>query len=187
MDQSAYALRESTGTSGVLEAARAAAGALADYDIPHLIVGGIAVQEHGYPRVTTDVDIVVPDVLEAVEYLTASLSGPFRRVPKFDDRVEHRGNGVFVDLLPAGSVLKKGCKVPFPQPTACTDELQLVTLEQLISLKLDCWANSPAKRLRDKADVTELILRRRLPRNLAVAAPVRTVYFETWDALQAER
>jgi len=187
MDQSAYALRESTGTSGVLEAARAAAGALADYDIPHLIVGGIAVQEHGYPRVTTDVDIVVPDVLEAVEYLTASLSGPFRRVPKFDDRVEHRGNGVFVDFLPAGSVLKKGCKVPFPQPTACTDELQLVTLEQLISLKLDCWANSPAKRLRDKADVTELILRRRLPRNLAVAAPVRTVYFETWDALQAER
>jgi len=49
MDQSAYALRENTGTSGLLEAAMAAVSALADYDIPHLIAGGIAVQEHGYP------------------------------------------------------------------------------------------------------------------------------------------
>ena len=97
------------------------------------------------------------------------------------------GNGVFVDLLPAGSVLKQGCKVPFPQPTACTAVMQLVTLEQLVSLKLDSWSNSPARRLRDKADVTELILRRRLPRNLAVAAPVRNEYLEIWDALQAER
>lgn len=60
MDQTAYALRESTGTSGVLETAPAAASALADHDIPHLVVGGIAVQELGYPRVTTDVDMVVP-------------------------------------------------------------------------------------------------------------------------------
>jgi hypothetical protein len=187
MNHSAYALRESTGTSGVLETARAAASALADYDIPHLVVGGIAVQELGYPRVTTDVDMVVPDVLEAVDYLTANLSGPFRRVRGAEDRVEHRGNGVFVDLLPAGNVLKQGCKVPFPQPKVCTGDLQLVTLEELVSLKLDCWANSPAKRLRDKADVTELILRRKLPRDLVVAASVRDIYHETWDALQAER
>ena len=38
-----------------------AAGRLADHLIPHLIVGGIAVQEYGYPRVTIDVDLVVPD------------------------------------------------------------------------------------------------------------------------------
>ena len=41
--------------------------------------------------------------------------------------------------------------------------------------------------MRDKVDVTELILRRKLPRELAVAAPVRDVYLATWDALQAER
>jgi hypothetical protein len=44
----------------VLEAARAAVARLAEQDIPHLIIGGIAVQEHGYPRVTIDVDIVFP-------------------------------------------------------------------------------------------------------------------------------
>ena len=35
--------------------------------------------------------------------------------------------------------------------------------------------------------MTELSLRRKLPRELAVATPVRDVYLETWDALQAER
>lgn len=186
-NEAAYLLRENTGTSGVVQTARAAAAILAQHDIPHLIVGGIAVQEHGYPRVTIDVDIVVPDVLEAVEFLTADLTGPFARVQGCDDRLEDRRNGVAIDLLPAGNVLKRGCKVPFPQPERVTEELQIIPLEQLISLKLDSWASSPSRRLKDKADVIELILRRKLPRDLAVAPAVLALYLETWDALQAEK
>ncbi len=178
--------RENTGTSGVVRTAQAAASALADFDTPHLIVGGIAVQEHGYPRVTIDVDIVVPDVLDALEEITASLTGPFVRIPGCEDRVEDQRNGVKVDLLPAGQVLKRGCKVPFPQPTKVSEVLQIVTLEELISLKLDSWVNSPLRRLKDKADVIELITRRQLPRDLAIAAVVRDLYTETWDGLQAE-
>src|SRR6266446_1141357 len=101
-NRDAYVLRENTGTAGVVQTARAAAATLAHYDIPHLIVGGLAVQEHGYPRVTIDVDIVVPDVLEAVEFLTANLSGPFIRVPDCADRIEDRRSHTFIDLLPAG-------------------------------------------------------------------------------------
>jgi hypothetical protein len=187
VNSEAYILREGTGTTGVLEAARTAAGLLAEHDIPHLIVGGIAVQEHGYPRVTIDVDIVVPDVLEAVELLTASLTGPFYRVPEAADRLEDRRTHTFVDLLPAGRVVKPGCKVPFPQPTRGAGELQIATLEQLISLKLDSWVNSPLKRLRDKTDVVELILRRQLPRDLAVHPVVRARYEEIWHALKAEK
>ena len=185
-NQDAYLLRENTGTSGVVETARTAVSVLADHDIPHLIVGGIAVQEHGYPRVTIDVDIVVPDVLEAVEWLTASLTGPFYRVPEVHGRVEDRRNGVFVDLLPAGKVLKRGCRVPFPQPGKVVEELQIVKLEELISLKLDSWSGSPLRRHKDKTDVIELITRRKLPRDLAVAPAVRDLYTETWDALQSE-
>ena len=51
MNQDAYVLRENTGTSGLLQTARAAVSKLADFDVPHLVVGGIAVQEHGYSRV----------------------------------------------------------------------------------------------------------------------------------------
>jgi len=187
VNRAAHILRENTGTSGLVESARAAVATLADHDIPHLIVGGLAVQEHGYPRVTIDVDIVVPDVLEAVEWLTASLTGPFYRVPEVVDSVEDRRNGVHIDLLPAGKVLKHGCKVPFPQPGKVAEQFQIVSLEDLISLKLDSWAGSPARRLKDKADVNELILRRKLPRDLAVNPAVRALYTETWDALLSEK
>ena len=187
MNRAAYALRENTGTSGIVETARTAAAMLAEHDIPHLVVGGLALQEHGYPRMTIDVDMVVPDVLEAVEFLTASLTGPFYRVPGVNDRVEDRRNGVMIDLLPAGKVLRRGCKVPFPQPGKIAGQFQIATLEQLISLKLDSWAGSPARRLKDKADVNELILRRKLPRELAVATAVRAHYLETWDALRSEK
>jgi len=187
LNHAAYILRENTGTSGVVESARAAVALLAEHDIPHLIVGGLAVQEHGYPRMTIDVDIVVPDVLEAVEFLTASLTGPFYRVKGVEDRVEDRRNGVFIDLLPAGEVLKRGCKVPFPQPGKVEEKFQFVPLPELISLKLDSWSGSPTRRHKDKSDVIELIKYRGLPRDLVVHPAVRPLYLETWDALQAEK
>lgn len=187
MNRAADILRDATGTSGLVTSARAAIEVLADHDIPHLIVGGLAVQEHGYPRMTVDVDIVVPDVLEAVEFLTASLTGPFYRVPKFQDRVEDRRNGVLIDLLPAGRVLKRGCKVPFPEPTKVSEKFQIISLEDLISLKLDSWSESPTRRHKDKTDVIELIKHRNLRRDLAVNPAVRPLYTETWDALKADK
>ena len=185
-DRSAWLLRENTGTSGLEQTARAAVAVLAHFDIPHLIVGGLAVQEHGYPRLTLDVDIVVPDILEAVEFLTSDLSGPFFRVAGCEDRVEDRRTGVKIDLLPAGKVLQRGSKVPFPQPGEASDAPQFVSLPELISLKLDSWFGSPLNRLKDKADVAELIKRRNLPRDLAVAPVVRPLYEELWDGLKAE-
>ena len=159
---------------------------LANHDVPHLIVGGLAVQEHGYPRVTIDMDIVVPGVSEAVAFLTASLSGPFCRVSETADSVEDRRTHTFVDLRPAGPVIKDGYQVPFPQPTKATVDLQIATLEELVSLKLDSWKNRPLKRLRDKTDVVELILRRKLPRSRVVDHVIRPLYEEVWDAPQAE-
>jgi hypothetical protein len=183
----AYLLRENTGTSGLEQTARRAALALAEHEIPHLIIGGLAVQEHGYPRVTIDVDIVVPDVLEAAEFLTADISGPLQRVPNFSDRIKDTRNGVLIDLLPAGKVIKRGCQVPFPQPKTTSSEPQFVGLEDLISLKLDSSLHSPLHRLRDKTDVVELITRRKLPRDLAVAPAVQPAYLELWDGLRSEK
>jgi hypothetical protein len=91
-----------------------------------------------------------------------------------------------IDLLPAGEVLKMGCKVPFPQPSKVAEQFQIVKLEELVSLKLDSWSGSPLRRHKDKTDVIELIIRRKLPRDFAVASAVHSLYTETWDALQAE-
>ena len=40
------------------------------FDFPHYVCGGFAVQEHGYPRFTADVAIIVPDVDFAREKLS---------------------------------------------------------------------------------------------------------------------
>src|SRR5437762_4220772 len=78
--EDAMELWEGTGTA-VVETARAVSSLLAEHGIPVLIAGGVAVQLHGYPRVTVDVDIVVPDVQKAREFLvthgyTASVLQP---------------------------------------------------------------------------------------------------------------
>jgi hypothetical protein len=182
----AYILREHTGTSGLEQTVRDAVSILGHHLIPHLIAGGLAVQEHGYFRVTLDADIIVPDTLEAVEMLTGDLSGPFERVGGFEDTVRDRRNGALIHLLPAQRVYKHGCKVPFPLPQKVEHVPQFVSLEKLISLKLDSWVNSPSRRLKDKADVIELIKTLKLPRDVAVDEPVRALYTETWDALEAE-
>ena len=76
--------------------------------------------------------------------------------------------------------------MPFPQPSSVTGKPQIVGLADLISLKLDSWNSSPVRRLKDKTDVIELIVRRDLPRDLSVAPVILKLYTEAWDALKAE-
>jgi hypothetical protein len=77
--------------------------------------------------------------------------------------------------------------VPFPEPNVVSETPRFVTMEKLLSLKLDSWSTNPNWRLKDKADVIELIKVLKLPRDLAVDEPVRVLYSETWDALRAEK
>ena len=178
----AMTLWEGTGTA-VAQAAQAVSGLLADHGIPNLIAGGLAVQLHGYPRMTVDVDIIVPDVHEAHQFLLANGYGASARQLL---AVVDQNRRVRIDLLPAGKCLKAACQVPFPQPPAAPAIMQPVDLETLLSLKLDSWKHSPARRMQDKADVTELILRNNLPRDLKVHRTVIKDYRELWDALEAE-
>lgn len=101
-------LREALGNAPLMQTARRLAKALAAAEIPHLIVGGLAVQEHGYVRTTLDVDIVVPDVDEARDYL--SIHG-FQEVRGTKMKMIDRANRVDVDLLPGG-----GCVGPCQGP-----------------------------------------------------------------------
>ena len=128
----------------------------------------------------------MPDVLEAVEFLTADLSGPFARVPGCQDRLLDRRNQVNVDLLPAGKCFARAARCHFRCPAKVAETPQIIGLADLISLKLDSWNASPSRRLKDKADVVELIKQRNLPRDVAIATSVRHLYVETWDALKAD-
>src|SRR6266536_3849224 len=63
-------LRESSGSTNIERTLLKALKVLKLFKIPHYVCGGFAVQEHGYPRFTVDVDIIVPDVEFACEKLS---------------------------------------------------------------------------------------------------------------------
>jgi hypothetical protein len=179
--EQAAALWEATSMT-IPETAQRATALLNQAGIPTLIAGGLAVQVHGYPRLTVDADIVVPDVVKAHQVL---LAHGYRASLTVATGVIDPETNVRVDLLPGGSSLTPRCPVAFPIPTQT--EHAYINLPDLISVKLGSFLSSPVRRSRDKTDVIELIIRNGLPRDLAgIALPVQSLYFELWDAIQAE-
>ena len=152
---------------------------LANGGIPSLVVGGYAVQEHGYARFTHDVDVVVPDVASAREFL--SIRG-FRPNNGSSMTLTDRDTKVEVDLLPGGGHVGPG-PVGFPTPTEVSFTPTIVDLPTILSLKLSSYVGNKLSRIQDMADVVKLLEANHPPRNLNVAPQVKDLYEETWDQL----
>jgi len=97
--------------------------------------------------------------------------------------------GVRIEIVSAGEYPGDGLPKPvaFPDPTApgVTVEIEgirVVTLEKLIELKLASGMSAP-HRLRDLADVQDLIVRLKLPLSLAdqLDSWVQATYRDLWD------
>lgn len=189
------ALQEATsyfmGTSGVQEAARALASRLDEAGIPYVIAGAMALAAHGYVRVTDGVDVL----------LTRDGLAEFKRryvglgyVEQFagSKGLRDAQRGVKIDVLISGDFPGDGKPKPvaFPDPAAVAqrgDRYAVMPLERLIELKLASGMTAP-HRLRDLADVLELIRARRLPRELSERLDpwVRSKFDELWVAAQGE-
>lgn len=175
-------LRESSG-SNIEKTLRKAVRILALFKIPHFVCGGFAVQEHGYPRFTVDVDLIVPDVELAREKLC--MNG-FRENPGSKMTVTDRETRVEIDLLPAGGKVDPG-PLTLPVPIFVSDDPQILTLENLISSKLSTYAGRGIARAQDYADVVKLIEANRLPRDYGVDPKVRDLFQSIWDQLGEEK
>jgi hypothetical protein len=129
--------------------------------IPYALLGGMALGEHGYVRMTEDVDLLL------------NAEG----LARFQDRFVGRGyvathrdaargfrdaeSGVRIEVLVTGEFPGDGRPKPvaFPDPAGSTvlvDGLQVLELPRLIELKLASGMTAP-HRLRDLADVQEII------------------------------
>lgn len=172
-------LRESSGSTHIENTLLKALKVFKLFNIPHYVCGGFAVQEHGYPRFTVDVDIIVPDVEFAIEKL---LMNGFRANPGSMMTVTDRDTRVEVDLLPGGKKIDPG-PLSFPMPTQVSAEPQILTLEELISAKLSTYIGVGVHRAQDYADVIKLIEANRLARDYAVDSKVRNEYQKIWDEL----
>ena len=155
------------GTGKVHQTLAALVADLTGAGIDYAIVGGMALNAHGYRRETVDVDVLVrPDGLAGFQ---RSLVGR-GYVPKFASAKKSFRNtqtGVTVEFLTTGEYPGDGKPKPvaFPDPAKAAvliDGILVIDLPKLIELKLASGMTQPS-RLRDLADVQDLIRILRLP------------------------
>ena len=180
-EQAAF-LRESSGSTNIEKTLLRALKVLKLFHIPHYVCGGFAVQEHGYPRFTVDVNLIVPDVEFALEKL--SING-FKQDPGSRMTVADRETKVEVDLLPGGKKVDSE-PLTLPLPTHVSEKPQILTLEELISAKLSTYLGRGIERPHH-ADVVKLVQANHLPRDFRVDPKIRDEYHRIWDALHQEK
>jgi len=158
--------------------------------IPYAIVGAMALNEWGYRRVTADVDVLLtPEGLNRLkeEALGRGYLEKFPESPGLRDTQA----GVTINVLLAGEYPGDGKPKPvaFPDPAAVAvrgRRVALLPLPNLIELKLASGLSAP-HRLKDLADVLELIRVLALPRDTAdkLDSSVRSKFDELWLAAQS--
>ncbi|HEX3247890.1 MAG TPA: hypothetical protein VHS05_00575 [Pyrinomonadaceae bacterium] len=163
---------------------------LEQHGIDYMVIGAIALLAHGYPRFTEDIDLVMTneglrkfhDELIGLGY-TPAFSGAKKRLRSTTD-------GVSIEVMTTGEFPGDGKPKPvsMPRPSDASveiDGIKFVTLEKLIELKLASGISAP-DRLKDLADVQELIKIKRLDADFAgkLDPYVRAKYLELEEAVR---
>ncbi len=123
--------------------------------ISYAVVGGLALNAHGYERTTNDVDLLLSR--NSFETFCRKFVGKnYDRISGRPRRFVDRSNGVRIDILVTGLFPGTGKPGPiaFPDPKLVREkieEYQVVNLPTLVELKL------AARRWRDFADIVEII------------------------------
>ena len=179
--------------SEVQKSLRRITGRLNDLSIDYAVVGGMALFLHGFRRFTEDVDILV--TREGLRKLHEALEGSGYRPPFANSKnLRDTDNGVRIEFLVAGEYPGDGKAKPvaFPEPAAVATEqegVRLLNLESLIELKLASGMSGGIERLKDLADVVEVIKMLRLPETIAdrLNPYVGGRYRELWQEIEAAR
>lgn len=158
--------------------------------IPYVVLGGMAMNAHGYERVTVDVDILTSR--DGLDRIHETLVGR-GYVPKFPGSrktLRDVTTDVSIDFITAGEYPGDGKpkSVQFPDPESVAVEhagYKVIDLPHLLELKLASGLSNE-RRLKDLADVQQLIIILKPPRDLGeqLDASVRGEYYRMWDVAQ---
>jgi hypothetical protein len=189
-DAALFAERFFMGSDEVHSAMRALCKSLEEDGIPYAIVGAMALNAHGYQRVTTDVDVLLTR-----EGLAAFKAAHLGRgwVERFAGSKGMRDtvHGVKIDVLLTGDYPGDGKPKPvsFPDPSVAIrgSGVMVLPVRDLTELKLASGMTNP-DRLKDLADVQELIRAAGLPLSLGedLHEMVRAKYTEIWHATKRD-
>lgn len=145
---------------------------LEEHGIDYAVIGAVALLAHGYPRFTEDIDLVM--TADGLRKFHEELVG-LGYVPAFPGarkRLKSTVDGVTIEVMTTGEYPGDGKPKPvsMPEPDKASTEIdgiKFVTLEKLIELKLASGISAP-DRLKDLADVQELIKIRKLDAEFAL-------------------
>ena len=172
----------------VFETMRRLAERLESEGIPYAVIGGMALAAHGYVRMTLDVDILLTPkgLLLFREKLLGR--GYILDFPEAEKSFRDTETNIKIEVITAGEFPGDGLPKPvaFPDPEGQTieeDNVRVITLEKLIELKLASGL-SATHRMRDLADVQDLIIGLKLPLNFMdkLDKSVRPEYQRIWEA-----
>ena len=175
------------GEGGVRSAAAAIAERLTQAGIDYAIAGAIALGEHGFKRLTVDVDVLIRR--EGLDRFKAEWLGRgYVDVRPGGKAVLDTINNVKIDFLLTGDFPGDGKPKPvaFPDPREAAiagERYRVVSLPRLVEMKLASGMTAP-HRLQDLADVLRLIRNADLPRDFAAQVDpyVRGKFEELWLA-----
>jgi len=151
---------------------------------PYAVIGTMALNAHGYVRVTTNVDFLITP--QGFEQLQRALPGARRKMRDEETGVEVKF--IFTGQFPGDGLTKP---VSFPDPAEVTiehDGYKVISLPKLIELKLASGLTNPS-RIRDLADVQDLIVTLDLPREIGdqLDPSVRDEYYRRWQLYQTSK
>lgn len=161
-----------------------------DAGIAYAIVGGMALGEHGYVRMTEDVDVLL--TAEGLQRFRDQLVGRgyVATHPGAQRTFRDTESGVRLEFLVTGEYPGDGKPkaIRFPEPLGAGTEIdgvRVLTLPRLIELKLASGMSAP-HRLRDLADVQEVIKAKQLDAAFATQLDpsVRGTYLELEQAVR---
>jgi len=158
--------------------------------IPYVVLGGMALNAHGYERVTVDVDILTTrDGLDRIHEMLVG-RGYLPKFPGSRKTLRDTTTDVSIDFITAGEYPgdARPKAVQFPDPEAVAVDYsgyKVIDLPHLFELKLASGLSN-ALRLKDLADAQQMILIIKPPRELGeqLDATVRDEYYRMWDAAQ---
>jgi hypothetical protein len=129
--------------------------ALSQLNVPHALIGGMALSEYGYGRGTQDVDWMIPEefVETVVQYFTENGFTIFHR----SEEVLQFAGKADIDFLIARRPISRG----MIDVANYSDHLKLsvVKIEDLIGLKIQAYSGNPKRKHKDLSDIQELIER----------------------------
>jgi hypothetical protein len=160
----------------VWETVRRITDRLREERIDYAIVGGIAMAIHGYWRFTNDVDVMT--TREGLRRVHERLVGGGYSLCDSRQTLRDTQTGVDVEFITTATDPEKSA--------VARSGISVVSLSKLIELKLASGLSAEHRRLRDLADVQDLIIALKLPRDLGedIDPSVRDVFYRMWDAAQ---